>query len=272
MVRYKFCCPLVKQQLYARFSCCNGRKLSSCLVDLHSCCTMWSNLRWSPFASVVVSVQLTGSQADLVAAASSGNLQALNSMSTGNLAGLTGDAGMSQSQVNYMFCCYIRRHCTPEAGLLSFLVVHLWLWPFSLPALHALSRLLIKSYLGAPYLLKLYLSTSSNRRTFPSCLCRASAGPVPVCRYCAESVVEATCSTAFHLLSAPVAILECMLSIVLWLCRLQAWWETVTFSWLSCSVLVQRTAAHAVLYPSVQCSAEILLMLYCVPLQCAYTK
>ena len=47
----------------------------------------------------VASVQLTGSQADLVAAASSGNLQALNSMSTGNLAGLGGGASMSQSQV-----------------------------------------------------------------------------------------------------------------------------------------------------------------------------
>ena len=44
-------------------------------------------------------LQLTGSQADLVAAASSGNLQALNSMSTGNLAGLTANAGLSQSQV-----------------------------------------------------------------------------------------------------------------------------------------------------------------------------
>lgn len=50
---------------------------------------------------MLVLVQLTGSQADLVAAASSGNLQALNSMSTGNLAGLTGDAGISQSQVNH---------------------------------------------------------------------------------------------------------------------------------------------------------------------------
>ena len=48
----------------------------------------------------VASVQLTGSQADLVAAASSGNLQALNSMSTGNLAGLSGNASMSQSQVS----------------------------------------------------------------------------------------------------------------------------------------------------------------------------
>lgn len=47
----------------------------------------------------VASVQLTGSQADLVAAASSGNLQALNSMSTGNLAGLSSNASMSQSQV-----------------------------------------------------------------------------------------------------------------------------------------------------------------------------
>ncbi|KAL3140281.1 hypothetical protein ABBQ38_004549 [Trebouxia sp. C0009 RCD-2024] len=49
-------------------------------------------------AALYEAAQLTGSQADLVAAASSGNLQALNSMSTGNLAGLTGDAGLSQSQ------------------------------------------------------------------------------------------------------------------------------------------------------------------------------
>jgi len=45
-------------------------------------------------------LQLTGSQADLVAAAaSSGNLQALNSMSTGNLTGLGSNGSLSQSQV-----------------------------------------------------------------------------------------------------------------------------------------------------------------------------
>lgn len=61
------------------------------------------------------SLQLTGSQADLVAAASSGNLQALNSMSTGNLTGLTANAGLSQSQVcildiqsfaAHLICCH----------------------------------------------------------------------------------------------------------------------------------------------------------------------
>ena len=56
---------------------------------------------WGCFMSDAGSawLQLTGSQADLVAAASSGNLQALNSMSTGNLAGLSAGAGLTQSQV-----------------------------------------------------------------------------------------------------------------------------------------------------------------------------
>lgn len=51
-----------------------------------------------PLCCVCV-LQLTGSQADLVAAASSGNLQALNSMSTGNLTGLGSNGSLSQSQV-----------------------------------------------------------------------------------------------------------------------------------------------------------------------------
>lgn len=50
-----------------------------------------------PYAVCVL--QLSGSQADLVAAASSGNLQALNSMSTGNLTGLGSNGTLSQSQV-----------------------------------------------------------------------------------------------------------------------------------------------------------------------------
>ncbi|KAA6426657.1 MAG: meiosis protein [Trebouxia sp. A1-2] len=49
-------------------------------------------------AALYEAAQLTGSQADLVAAASSGNLQALNSMSTGNLTGLGSNGSLSQSQ------------------------------------------------------------------------------------------------------------------------------------------------------------------------------
>ena len=43
--------------------------------------------------------QLNGSQADLLAAASSGNLQALNSMSSGNLRSLATSTALPQSQV-----------------------------------------------------------------------------------------------------------------------------------------------------------------------------
>ena len=44
--------------------------------------------------------QLNGSSADLLAAASSGNLQALNSMSTGNLRNLASSNALPQSQVS----------------------------------------------------------------------------------------------------------------------------------------------------------------------------
>ena len=167
MVRYDSCCPLVKQQLFANFSCCSGRK-AGCLLDLHSCFTSGPTMPVALFESDVVSVQLTGSQADLVAAASSGNLQALNSMSTGNLAGLTADPGISQSQVNH----------NPYVLLLHSSTLHTRGWAnvfpcgasLAVPLLPvlfaglALSRLFAysKSYLGAVYLLKLYLSTSSN--------------------------------------------------------------------------------------------------------------
>ncbi len=56
-------------------------------------------LKRSSCLYAVCVLQLTGSQADLVAAASSGNLQALNSMSTGNLTGLGSNGSLSQSQV-----------------------------------------------------------------------------------------------------------------------------------------------------------------------------
>lgn len=58
--------------------------------------------------------QLNGSSADLFAAASSGNLQALNSMSTGNLANLATSTALPQSQVSNLQHSWL---CSPVVGM-----------------------------------------------------------------------------------------------------------------------------------------------------------
>ena len=54
--------------------------------------------------------QLNGSSADLLAAASSGNLQALNSMSTGNLRSLASSNALPQSQVSTRVAAFAWLH------------------------------------------------------------------------------------------------------------------------------------------------------------------
>ena len=56
--------------------------------------------------------QLNGSQADLLAAASSGNLQALNSMSTGNLRSLATSNTLPQSQASSISPFLVSRACS----------------------------------------------------------------------------------------------------------------------------------------------------------------